>query len=56
MPDMETCSHVWEYDHESFDTVYMRCPYCNLVRIAYPGETVARINRPQKVKEADDER
>ena len=48
--DVENCNHVWVYDHESFDTVFLRCPRCNMIRLAGPGEIVARLNMPQKVK------
>lgn len=48
---MEKCSHVWIYDHTEHDTTYMRCPYCQMVRIVMPGEVVARLNHPQKVKQ-----
>ena len=33
---MELCSHAWIYDHTEYDTVYLRCPYCNMVRMAMP--------------------
>ena len=48
--DMKRCSHVWVYDHTQFEDVYMRCPRCGLVRIAYPGETVAMVSRELKIR------
>lgn len=45
--EMEQCPHVWIYDHQSFDDVYLRCPRCGMVRLSAPGEIVARINRRQ---------
>ena len=48
--ETETCSHVWVYDHMQFEDVFMRCPRCGLVRIAYPGETAARVIRELKIR------
>lgn len=45
---MELCSHVWIYDHTEYDTVYLRCPYCNMVRMAMPGEPCQMVCNPIK--------
>ena len=50
---MESCSHVWEYYTQTFDDVFLRCPRCGMVRIAAPGETVARVNRPQMSRDGE---
>lgn len=42
---MENCPHVWVYDHQYNDDVFLRCPRCGMVRIAMPGETAARVSR-----------
>lgn len=45
---MELCSHAWIYDHTEYDTVYLRCPYCNMVRMAMPGEPCQMVSHPIK--------
>lgn len=50
---MDTCSHVWVYDHCEHDTVFMRCPYCNMVRMAMPGETAHLVNRELQIRHDD---
>lgn len=50
---MESCSHVWEYYTQTFDDVFLRCPRCGMVRIAAPGETVARVSRPQMSRDGE---
>lgn len=50
---MESCSHVWVYDHTDHDTVFLRCPYCGMVRIAMPGEVAARVSRELRIRHDD---
>ena len=50
---METCSHVWVYDHSGFDGVFLRCPRCGMTRLAYPGETAARVAKELKIRHDD---
>ena len=52
---MESCSHVWVYDHTDHDTVYMRCPYCNMVRLAMPGEPCHIVNQELKIRHDGEE-
>ena len=46
---MEECHHIWEYYTTTFDDVFLRCPRCGMVRIAYPGERAARVSRELKI-------
>ena len=52
---MDTCSHVWIYDHTEHDTVYMRCPRCQMVRLAMPGETCHMVSRELKIRHDGEE-
>jgi len=45
---MELCSHAWIYDHTEHDTVYLRCVWCNFVRMAMPGEPCQMVCNPIK--------
>lgn len=47
---MESCFHAWIYDHTEHETVYMRCPYCNMVRMAMPGEPVHLVSKELKIR------
>lgn len=47
---MEECFHVWQYDHTEHDAVYMRCPYCNMVRLAMPGETAHLVSTELRIR------
>lgn len=49
----ELCSHVWVYDHADHDTVYLRCVWCNMVRIAMPGEPCQMVSRELKIRHDD---
>lgn len=51
---MENCPHVWVYDHQYNDDVFLRCPRCGMVRLSMPGEIVARLHRPQKTGQDGD--
>lgn len=46
----EFCQHVWIYDHASFDDVFLRCPRCGMIRVAYPGETAVRVAQGLKIR------
>jgi DNA-directed RNA polymerase subunit RPC12/RpoP len=52
---MESCSHIWIYDHTDHDTVYMRCPYCNMVRLAMPGEPCHVVSRELNIRHDGEE-
>lgn len=45
---MEFCSHAWVYDHTEYDTVYLRCVWCDMVRMAMPGEPCQMVCNPIK--------
>lgn len=47
---MEFCSHAWIYDHTEYHTVYLRCPYCNMVRMAMPGEPCQMVRRELNIR------
>jgi hypothetical protein len=51
---MEQCFHVWVYDHQYNDDVFLRCPRCGMVRLSMPGEIVARLHRPQRTGQDGD--
>lgn len=54
---MEECHHAWEYFTTTFDDVFLRCARCGFVRLAAPGEIVARKDKPQRIfPEEDGER
>ena len=44
----ELCSHAWVYDHTEHDTVYLRCVWCDMVRMAMPGEPCQMVCNPIK--------
>lgn len=46
----ETCQHVWIYDHADFDNVFLRCPRCGMIRVAYPGETCHVVSRELHIR------
>lgn len=50
---MDVCSHVWVYDHCDHDAVYMRCPYCQMVRLAMPGEPCHMVSNELKIRHDD---
>jgi len=52
-PDMESCFHSWVYDHCAGEDVFIRCPYCGMVRIAMPGETSHLVNRELNIRHDD---
>lgn len=47
---MENCQHVWVYDHRDYETLYVKCPRCGMVRPTYPGEVAARVSRELKIR------
>lgn len=53
MTDQEQCQHVWLYDHQVYEIIYMRCPYCGLIRPAYPGEVATQIAMGLKIRHDD---
>lgn len=52
---MEQCDHAWEYFTTTFDDVFLRCARCGFVRLAMPGESVHKMDRPQMVDPEDGE-
>lgn len=52
---MDVCSHVWVYDHCDHDAVYMRCPRCQMVRLATPGEPSHLISNELKIRHDGEE-
>ncbi len=52
---MESCSHIWLYDHTEHDTVYMRCQYCQMVRMAMPGEPCHMISQELRIRHDGEE-
>lgn len=52
---MESCSHVWTYDHCDHDVVYMRCPYCQMLRPAMPGEPCRMVSNELKIRHDGEE-
>lgn len=52
---MDICSHVWVYDHCDHDAVYMRCPYCNMVRLAMPGEPCHMVSKELRIRHDGEE-
>lgn len=50
---MENCFHAWIYDNTEHETVYMRCPYCNMLRMAMPGEPVHLVSKELRIRYDD---
>lgn len=47
---METCQHVWVYDHREHETLFVKCPRCGLTRPTLPGEAAARVGRELRIR------
>lgn len=48
-----TCAHVWVYDHQAFEDIFLRCPYCGMVRLAELGEPAARVSKELNIRHDD---
>lgn len=50
MADQSQCQHIWLYDHREYETLYMRCPRCGMIRPTYPGEVASQVAKGLKIR------